>query len=423
MSAQDLAEYIYNEAVENPAIDIDALQVSELRNKIDWLRRTDRSARTSPYGKDEEGSPSPEQPGKNMFPDTVQEHLRAQLYAYKLSEKERQITNYLIACVDSKGYLDEDVEYTAALFDTSSEDVEHCFDLLRSLSPVGICTANLQQCLKKQILQFPEDIISPRIIDEHLEDLAKGRYSNIAKKLKVSIAEVRAAANRIKALSPIPAAGFDSEEEIFYSIPDAQIIAQDDHAEASLFRSYTAQVHIDQYYSNMYRVTDDAALKDYLDGCLKSAYWLIKSISQREQTLISCLSVICEIQQSFFLGESPSLVPMTMSDVAERLGVHVSTVSRAIRNKSIQCSSGVIPIKDLFSRALNNTLKNRSTDEVKKNISELIGSEDKRNPLSDQQLSNILKAKGLSVSRRTVAKYREQMELPSTLLRKKSPGN
>lgn len=414
MSSVELVEYIYNEAMENPVIDIDALHISELRRRIDWLGRSARPVHGHQHETDNEPSDI-EPPTLN----TLERHLLFQLSALRISEKEQMVSRYLIACVDPKGYLDEDSEETAKKLDVSAELIEQCTQRLRSFSPKGVCAKNLEQCLLAQLENTEDNELCRKIIVAHMDSLAKGHYSNIAKKLGTNIAAVKLAAEKIGSLSPIPAAGFDTESKIYYSVPDAIISTKDGQLEIVLAYSYITSLKINGYYSNLYNASDDSSVKTYLDKKLKSAEWLINCVSQREKTITACLRVIADMQQDFFLGKSSFLAPMSISDIATRLGVHESTVSRAIRGKMLQCSSGVVPIKSLFNQKLEKCgSENNSTDYAKVLIKALIEQEDKSSPLSDQYICDALVLKGCHISRRTVAKYRDEMNIPSTLLRK-----
>ena len=193
----------------------------------------------------------------------------------------------------------------------------------------------------------------------------------------------------------------------------------DGKIDISICNSYLPQLRIDRYYSELYDSTEDEALKAYLDRRLKSAAQLVQSISQREQTLMDCLAVICEIQKDYILKKSSSLSPMSMNDVAERMGVHVSTVSRAVKGKYADFDGNSIAIKDMFSlKASRQDQDAKSADMIKKFIQRQIAQEDKRSPLSDQQLCSSLAENGVNISRRLVAKYREGLGIPSSMRRK-----
>lgn len=420
MSSLELEEYICNEATDNPVIDMDAFHLRELRSKEERLRQNDRCIGGSAAGQDGKEQPDVwEFAEKKRRGNSLYEHLHMQLYSLQLDEMDRMISNYLIHCVDSKGFLCEDVKETAGILNVTPEDVERCIKQLRGLSPTGICAENMQECLTLQLEQGGGDSVSLAIVDAHLDHLARGHISIIAKSLDISIPEVRAAAERIKSLSPIPAAGFDTGEDTLYITPDAKIDVDNGKIEITICNSCLPRLRIDPYYVELYDSTDDGTVKSYLDIHLKSMAQLVQSISQREQTLMDCLTVICEIQKNYILKKSDSLTPMSMSDVADRIGAHVSTVSRAVKGKYVDCDGNIIALKELFSLKASKLDQDAgSADMIKKFIQQQITQEDVRAPLSDQQLCNRLAEKGINISRRLIAKYRDGLGIPNSMCRK-----
>lgn len=420
MSSQELMEYICEQATENPVIDIDALSFPEFQDKIDWLRSSERHEYTSGTT-DDDGADARDNIHGRTYGDSLKDNLLMQLSALRLDSPENQICQYLIACVDSRGYLSEDCDAVAEAFKTKPETVLHCMELLRGFSPPGVCAAGLKECLAAQIALHPGDKIAAQIIERHLDSVARGHYAHIAKALGVSTAEVRAAVERIKLLSPTPSAGFDDKDNIYYTVPDAQIIVENGQPKVSLFQLYTPRLRISRYYEQLFRDTDDESVKEYLSKNLNSAQWLIRCVSQREDTLLGCIKAIADIQREYFLGNSPVLAPMTLGDVAERMGVHKSTASRTIRGKFIQCSMGILPIKSFFVQKLGGKNSERdSADLARSMILQIVGSEDKRDPLSDQKICELMAKGGVDISRRTVAKYREALGIPGSFIRRAS---
>lgn len=420
MSSQELMEYICEQATENPVIDIDELGFPEFQDRLDWLRSSERLEYASGTTDDDSADARDNIHGRT-YGDSLKDSLLMQLSTLRLDSPENQICQYLIACVDSRGYLSEDCGAVAKAFETEPETVLHCMELLRGFSPPGVCAAGLKECLAAQIALYPDDKIAAQIIEHHLDSVARGHYAHIARALGVSTTEVRAAVERIKHLSPTPSAGFDDKDNIYYTVPDAQISVKSGQLKVSLFQSYTPCLRISRYYEQLFRDTDDESVKEYLGKNLNSAQWLIKCVSQREDTLLGCIEAIADIQREYFLGNSPVLVPMTLGDVAERMGVHKSTASRTIRGKFIQCSSGILPVKSFFVQKLGG--KNNecdSADLARSMILQIVGSEDKRAPLSDQKICELMAKGGVDISRRTVAKYREALGIPGIFIRKVS---
>ena len=409
MTSQELAEYICGEALENPAIDLDRLELIERRTQPDYRAAAD--------GEETQPEPAGEDPTDD---NSLRQQLIMQLMSSGLGDTEYEMCRSLIDCVDSRGYLEENEGSVSELFGVDAETARSCLDTLRSFSPAGVCAEGLEQCLVLQLRARPDSELAIRIVEEQLDALSHGHYSSIAKRLHVTLPEVRAAAERIRRLNPIPSAGFDDREEILYSVPDVQVGFEEGRAVVGIRDSFLPGLQLSPYYQKLYETSADSEVKEYLDEKLKSAEWLIKCVAQREDTLVGCMAVVAELQSAFLSGASDTAAPMTLRDVAERMGVHVSTVSRTIRGKYVQCVRGVLPIKSLFSQTLGSVEEGaRSGDEARAAISRLIAAEDKSEPLSDQQLSEALKSDGISISRRTVAKYREQLGIPGMFVRKK----
>lgn len=419
MNSQELMEYICEQATENPVIDMDALGFPEFQSSGNLLRSSER--RDYSYSKTDDSTDVRDGIRGRTYGDSLKDSLLMQLSALGLGSPEHQICQYLIACVDSRGYLNEDCGAVAESFGTEPNVVQHCMTLLRSFSPPGVCAAGLRECLAAQIALHPDDKIAAQIIDHHLESLARGHYAQISKALGVSTVEIRAAAERIRQLSPTPSAGFDDMDNIYYTFPDAQISVENGEPKVSLCQSYTPCLKISRYYEQLLKETNDEDVKEYLGKNLHSAEWLIKCVSQRENTLLGCIEAIAAIQREYFLGNSPVLVPMTLGDVADRMGVHKSTASRTIRGKFIQCSSGVLPVKSFFVQKLGGkNSEHDSADLARSMILQIVDNENKRAPLSDQKICELMAKNGLDISRRTVAKYREALGIPGTFIRKTS---
>lgn len=426
MTEQELSEYVISEAESNPSLDMDMLYAEgspiKFREKAEWLYKQSRGELRSRTPDEDDGRIDPldaERTGDVQ--DSLRWFLLSQLSTEELDGENEKIFDFLIELTDKKGYLDVDPVEAAALLGVEREAVHNCLVRLRSLQPAGICARDLRGCLLAQISLTPEDTVARDIIEAHLQDFAKGYYSLIAKKLCVPVSSVHKACERIRELSPVPASGLPSEKRATeYLVPDALVTVSSGEPEVTLYRSYTPYLAINPYYLRLFRETDDEKVKEYLDEKLRSARLLMKNISQRESTFLSCVRVIADIQRDYFTDKSSPLTPMTLEDVAARAGVHMSTVSRAIRGKYIQSGRGIVLLRRLFSRRLDSQRdEDCSADMAKKLIASFVRSESKASPLSDQRLSELLAVKGVALSRRTVAKYREQIGIPSTLNRRK----
>ena len=258
-----------------------------------------------------------------------------------------------------------------------------------------------------------------RIVDSQLDALSKSRYGLIARELKATPEEVRASCELIRTLNPRPGTGFAARENLTYINPDIIVVSFPDHFELLTNDYYFPTLGISGYYTRLLKESDDQQVKDYLTGKVKQAKWMVHAIEQRRSTLMSCASCILDLQEAFFRQGPGHLVPMSLADVAGRIGVHESTVSRAVKDKYIQCSMGVYPLSYFFSRSLGTGSEDAaSPDAAKALLKKLIAGEDKKKPLSDQKLCELMTAQGCPLSRRTVAKYRDELHIPSTTGRK-----
>ena len=256
------------------------------------------------------------------------------------------------------------------------------------------------------------------ILEGYLDALSKSRYGLIARELKAGQEEVRAACELIRSLNPRPGTGFAARENLTYINPDIIVVSFPDHFELLTNDYYFPTLNISGYYTRLLQESDDEQVKEYLTGKVRQAKWMVKAIEQRRSTLMACAQCILELQEDFFRHGPGHLVPLSLADVAGHIGVHESTVSRAVKEKYIQCSMGVYPLSYFFSRSLGAAASSgeeaSSPDAAKALLKKLIAEEDKRRPLSDQKLCEQMAAQGCAISRRTVAKYRDELHIPST---------
>lgn len=418
MGTQELAEYLYASAAENPVIDMDSFSSTAFLNGLGTYTGRERQS----AGKNHENTDRTElyEAYSPAQPETLKDHLQFQLQGFKLSKEERQIAGWLIGCVNDKGFLDEDPAAAAALFGTDISMVNRLIALLRSFTPTGVCAANIKDCLLAQIEDHPQKKLLKKIISDHLPDIAQGHFNHISRSLHVSKDEVHEAVQLIKKLSPIPAAGFAGAASTPYVVPDVQISVESGSLKVSLCNLFSPYISVNQFYQHLYKESDDPCVLRYLEEKFKSVDQLIHSVSQRESTVFRCAEKIAARQKDFFLGKNNILKPMSMSELAEGLDLNSSTVSRAIKDKYIICSKGIFPMRIFFTQCRGKTAaKAQPIHKIEKLISELILHEDPRAPLSDQRLCSLLAEKGVKLSRRAVSIYREKAGIPSTFLRKK----
>lgn len=429
MSTYDLREYIENEFVENPILegDFDFVQEDKAyEDKIDYkemikyLEFDNYSSQSyGEYNKDEDVSPF------NFISqkESLTEYLNNQLIESDEDEYKKAIVSYMIENIDSRGYLDMPLEDICKELNISLELGQEALEILQDLEPDGIGARNLKECLKIQLIKLGilDDNLEI-IIDEYLDLIADNKFNVIAKNLKITPKEAQDLGDIIKKLEPKPSRGFYTGEEVKFIIPDAAIRKIDGQYFVIMNDGVIPRLSISSIYKDILNNKDDKTTENYVKEKLNNAMFLIKSIEQRKGTLLRILEKVVDKQMEYFDKGQKYLRPMTLKDMAEELGIHESTVSRAIKDKYILTSFGTVKIKDLFTTGLSQVQGNGediAVVNIKKQIKEMIDNEDKKKPLSDQIICDELNKKNLNISRRTVAKYREEMEIKSSSKRKR----
>lgn len=354
--------------------------------------------------------------------DTMMEGLLGQLGLVPLSSRQYSIASYLIGNLDHNGYLRGETGELAAAIGASAGETEEALRIVQNLEPTGIGARNLQECLLLQLSSL-EDPPWPavEIVKQFLSAIADGRYRHIAEKLGCSIKKVQEAVDYIRTLNPKPGSLFGGTAETRYVVPDIYVEKVEDRYVVVINDNLTPHLRISSYYRQMFQnELDDKELSDYVKSNLSKASWLLRCIEQRRLTLYRVAQQIAEIQKPFLEYGIKKLKPLTLKDVARAIGVHESTVSRASANKYMQTPRGLFPLSFFFpSGFAGKEGRNYSSSSVKNYLQELIEREDPRTPLSDQQLTDLLKGKGVTISRRTVAKYREELSIPASFRRRR----
>ena len=433
MGSQELLEYIQDQVQENPVLEMEEKygkgdDTAVLQRKLEWLESTDAQNR---YYHQQDTEDDEKDPISNY--GTVDER-EENLYLYVLSQLEVMdlepellpVGRFLVESLNQNGWLDESVEDLAEELGKPVEEVEKALAAVQSLEPAGVGARNLSECLVLQLQRRHEDSeLAIRIARDYLDPLSKSRYGLIAKSLGVCQEEVRTACDLIRTLNPRPGGGFAARENLVYINPDLFVVNFPDHFELLTNDYFFPDLNISGYYCRMLKSTEDNEVKDYLMGKVRQAKWVVHSIEQRRSTLLRCAECILELQEEFFRRGPAHLKPMCLADIAQKVGVHESTVSRTVRDKYLQCASGVYPLSYFFSRSLGAPAARPGTEEntsspdfAKALLKKLICGEDKRKPLSDQKLCERMAREGCELSRRTVAKYRDELGIPSTTGRK-----
>lgn len=413
MSAQELEAYIGEIAMENPIIDIEdwnsLLNDDEYQKKIEWLNQIEEHNRV--YSRQEFGDAEErdmwEVIGESQEEDLSQ-YLKSQIITKELTKKENQIVSYIIDCLDSKGYLEVELKEIANHFESPLDEADRMLTIVQSLEPAGVGARNLKECLLLQLdrkeLETP---LVRTIISEYIELIAKNQISVISKKMKVPVEKILAEIEIIKSLNPKPGNSFTTKENLNYIVPDVTVVKLEGYYEILLNEYLYPSITINNYYRSMLTGEQSAETKNYVNSKITQAEWVKKCISQRNTTLISVVKTIVDMQEEFFYS-GRSLKPMRLIDVAEIIGMHESTVSRAVKGKYLQCIWGVYPLSYFFSKGIETVEENTmvTAEGVKEEIERLVEEENKNKPLSDQKIADILNDKGFKISRRTVAKYR-----------------
>lgn len=434
MGTQELTEYIQEALQENPTLEGDETsqfsapreepegeEMSLLRRKLDWLE--DNDCQNSWYHRQEaqdeertEAFDSVAQPAE----ETLFDHLRGQVQFEKLPRMVALAAGGIMASLNSCGYLDETVAELGERFGIEEAVAARALRLVQSLDPAGVGARNLSECLCLQLKRQGEPGLAVVIARQYLEEVSRDRYNLIAKETHSGREEVQEAIRRIRALNPKPGAGFGVRDTVRYVTPDLRVVREEDHFEVLSNDQYFPSLHVSSYYRQLHQETGDSQVKEYLNGKLRQAKWVVHSVDQRRSTLLSCAQCLVMRQAEFFKNGSGHLRPMTLRDVATELDIHESTVSRAVKDKYLQCDQGVFPLSYFFSRGLSSSdgEEGASADKAKAAIQEAIAGENRKKPLSDQKLMEVLAGKGVELSRRTVAKYREELGIASTNGRK-----
>lgn len=352
---------------------------------------------------------------------TMLEDLLGQLRMLSLSPIQYSTAAFLAGNLDRNGYLQCELEELAPALDVKVKQLEEGLQILQKLEPTGIGCRCLQECLLLQLKKLDKPPpLTIDIVNHYLPAAADGRYGYIASRLGSGEEEVENAVEFIRTLNPKPGSIFGEGEETRYIIPDVIVEKIDDRYLVMNNDSSIPQLTISPFYQNMLKNgTADENLNNFVKGKIEKAFWLIRSIEQRRMTLYRVSQQIIEIQKPFLDQGIKKLKPLTLKDVANNVGVHESTVSRATSNKYIQTPRGLFPIKFFFSSGLSGSGgDDYSSHSIKTYIKEMVEAENPSKPLSDQRLAALLQDKGINISRRTVAKYREEISIPASYKRR-----
>jgi RNA polymerase sigma-54 factor len=346
------------------------------------------------------------------------ENLLRQLHMLDADQQLLDMGEYIIGSLDDRGFLTVGLDEIQNVFQVSPARALAALKLVQSLDPPGIAARDLSECLLLQLAALGRgDSLVATIIRDHFPELMQRKYQEIARKLKLTVEEVQDAARSIGELDPKPGLELSSEEP-HYIIPDLVVDEVDGEYVIYLNDRHLPRLRIADNYKE-YLGSPKKETKDYVQGKLNQAQWLIRTVEQRRATMVKVMAAIIEEQREFFDKGPQALRPLTLQQVASKIGMHESTVSRVTNNKTVQTPRGIFRLKYFFSSSLSTEDGDEvSAKAAKSRIQEIVSKEDAKRPLSDQKIADILREEGLRIARRTVAKYREQLGVLPARLRK-----
>jgi RNA polymerase sigma-54 factor len=394
----------------------------------------DYKTQANNYSDDDEERESP-----LVAPISFHQDLINQLNTFILDDAEREIAEFLVGSIDDMGYIRrtiqdmvDDMAFTQGIY-TDEKTVERMLHIIHELEPSGVGARDLQECLLLQLKhKTPTENIALAIdiIENQFEAFTKKHYDKLLQKQAVSNEQLKTVIHEIEKLNPKPGGSFTGSNKITeHVVPDFAIRIEEDALVLTLNGRNAPSLHVSKDYQEMmqtYKSSRDKsnAQKDavqFIKQKLDSAKWFIEAIKQRQETLFVTMNAIMHYQQEYFLeGDETKLKPMILKDIADMVGLDISTISRVANSKYVETPYGTKLIKEFFSEAMKNDQgEDVSTLEIKKILQNVIEEEDKHKPLPDDQLAEILKERGYPIARRTIAKYREQLDIPVARMRKK----
>jgi RNA polymerase sigma-54 factor len=452
-----LEQRIKEEMEINPALEEGSESDEEPRDEfeneeIDDTRKDEENQRDdfaiSDYMDDDEGA-SYKLKANNTSPDddrkeipfsvglTFQDMLESQLGMKALDDRQYQVADYLLGNLDDDGYLRrdlgsivDDIAFSQNIV-TSEEELAELLKIIQDFDPAGVGARDLQECLLIQLRRKEVQTLivelATEVVEKQMDEFSKKHYDKIQKKLEIDDETLKEVIQEILKLNPRPGNSMaDGQKSYQQVIPDFTIVIEDGELLLSLNSRNAPDLKVSKEYNKMfedYSKTKDKPSKEasmFIKQKLDGAKWFIDAIQQRNQTLLFSMNAIMEYQKDYFLtGDETLLKPMILKDIAEKVGLDISTISRVANSKYVQTPFGTFLLKTFFSESLStDSGEEVSTREVKKILSDCISAENKKKPLTDDRLAKILKEKGYNIARRTIAKYREQLEIPVARLRK-----
>lgn len=408
-SAQELTAFLENKALENPLIQIENINVQPMNPLVDRQRRKHRKAENDWI----------DQIAEKKVP--LEEQFISQLNLKALSADHIKVIRRLIQHIDENGYFIGDLSEIASKLNISIELAEESLAVIQRLEPVGIGARSLQECLLIQLeKEDPENELGRIILSDYFVPFAEKKWKLISKELGVTLKDIQDVFDGIQSLNPKPGAILWADAAT-YIIPDVIVEQTKEGWAVRIYDDPIPKISFNESYYHKFKDRDQQVSR-FLQEKFQDYQWIQKSIEQRKETLTRVVAQIVESQPGFFRKGPQHLVPMTMKEVASELDIHESTVSRAVREKYVQTPQGTFALKSFFTSTIQTVTADETTSstQVKNAIGELINGENKQKPLSDQEIADRLKEdQGIVISRRTIAKYRDQLGIPSSSKRKR----
>lgn len=407
MPSTELYDYLMKELEENPVITFDSIDYAEkCRRNSHYVTGDNDEAALADVIADDSSSPIVS--------------LRLQFSMLKPPPEVERVGYALIYLLDENGYLYyDDVERLAQASNISLDTLKTALDLLHSLEPAGVGAFNPRECILLQLERKGlKNSDAWKVAQDHLELLGKNQLPQIAKKSGIPLHRVVNAQQLIRTLNPKPLMMEATHRGSGYIAPDIRIFKKDEGFAVELNQLRAESIIIDDTYSKIYRETDNETVRSFLGDNMRRAQWLRDSIRQRCETLMACSAQLLKVQRAFFEDGPDALVPYSRKEMAEQIGRNESTVSRALKDKYVECDWGMFPADYFFPKSSVEAHPLITKNTIENNIQAIILGEDRQSPLSDEEIVELLRKTGISVSRRTVAKYRDELGIPASSRRR-----
>ncbi len=409
---QELEDFLLNEYLENPMLENALDKQNDMMKDLEQVYEKGLSYKEHCIQWEEDDvNRRGDIRAKN--PDEMKDFLLSQLHRKDYDETEWKLMEYLIQCLDEKGFFTYEVSEIADVLGYQEHTVNKYLEILKGLEPVGIFSRDLSECLQKQLKnRGMNDEKLNLIVDKYLTDILDGHIGVVSRSLKLTTAKIKEYIHLIGTLNPRPIMNIQSDKDtVPYIVPDILVSLDKGSWLIRLNDQWMGEYKYNEYYMRMMQESQDDSLKAYFKVKLERARFIINCVEQRRNTIIKIVEAILEVQEKYFKNDK-ELKPMTMEDIARMTDMHVSTVSRAIRDKYVQYKK-TVQLKNLFISAVPSQ-EEVSVDIIKRRIQEIIRRESSSDPLSDQSIAHQIQEEGVDISRRAVSKYRKQMGIPDS---------